>query len=119
MKLTDLEPSFVGNYREHEGPRGDGVSHFRLPSVEGAQGVLFTCPKCGGHEVLCWFANPRNAPKVPDAAFPRPGRWTFSGETLDVLTLSPSVDLSGIDKDNPASPSRCYWHGFVQNGEAR
>ena len=113
MKLVDLEPTFVGRYSD-----GPPVTYQELGSnADGAQGLLFICPKCGNHSVLCWFNNPRNAPKVPDAAFPRPGRWTWNGGTFDVLTLTPSVDLSKIDTDNPAGPDRCYWHGNVTNGE--
>jgi hypothetical protein len=115
VKLADLEPTFLGQYREDDGGR---ASYRQLDSVEGAQGVLFICPKCGNHSVLCWFVNPRNAPRVPDSAFPRPGRWTFSGDTFDVLTLTPSVDLSQVTDENPKHPSRCYWHGFLTNGEA-
>lgn len=117
MKLTDLEATFVGRYHAGTGP-ADPTSYFQLDSVDGAQGVLFVCPKCQKHSVMCWFTNPRNAPVVPDTAFPRPGRWLFSGDTLDALTLSPSVDLSKIDAENPAHPSRCYWHGFVTSGQA-
>jgi len=113
MKLTELEAEFVGGYKENP------ESYRHLPSVEGAQGVLFICPKCENHSILCWFANPRNAPKVPDSVFPKPGRWTFSGETIETLTLDPSIDLSKIDQKNPASATRCYWHGFVANGEAK
>lgn len=110
MKLTELEAVFVGHYTP--------ASHRMLESVDGAQGVMFTCPKCGNHQVLCWFKNPRNALPVPDAAFPRPGRWTFTGDTFDVLTLDPSIDLSRIDGEHPAHPTRCYWHGWVKNGNA-
>jgi hypothetical protein len=65
VKLTDLEPCFVGDY--HQGTSSsDPTTYRQLPSVEGAQGVLFICPKCGNHSVLCWFLNPRNAPQVPE-----------------------------------------------------
>jgi hypothetical protein len=97
----------------------DPTTYRELDGVEGAQGVLFICPKCQSHSVLCWFKNPRNASSVPDSAFPKPGRWTFTGETVDTLTLSPSVDLSKIDAENPESQNRCYWHGWVENGIAR
>jgi hypothetical protein len=115
MKLTELEPFFIGEYQTKD----SGVSYRQLASVDGAQGILFICPKCGNHSILCWFKNPRNAPLVPDEAFPRPGRWTLTGDTFDVLTLSPSIDLSVIDENNPKSESRCYWHGFVENGDVR
>jgi hypothetical protein len=117
-KLIDLEPTFLGNYHVGTGP-ADPTSYHQLQSVDGAQGVMFTCPKCGDHQVLCWFTNPRNAPMVPPDAHPLPGRWSFSGDTFDVLTISPSIDLSRIDAKNPAHPSRCYWHGFVENGICR
>jgi hypothetical protein len=115
MKLSALDPSFIGGYKVENGH----VMYCQLPSVDGAQGILFWCPECGKHAILCWFTNPRSAPRVPDDASPRPGRWSFSGDTFDTLTLSPSVDISRIDDDNPAHPGRCYWHGWVQNGEAR
>lgn len=119
MKLTDLEPTFVGDYHHGTDSPTDRTTYRELgPTVDGAQGVLFICPKCGNHSILCWFKNPRNAPPVPAEAFPRPGRWTFSGDTFDVLSLTPSVDLSTITPESPASPGRCYWHGFVTNGEA-
>lgn len=110
MKLIHLEAEFLGGYTPN--------SHRSLPTANGAQGVMFTCPKCGNHSIICWFKNPRNASEVPPEAFPGPGRWTFTGDTIDALTLTPSVDLSKIDDQNPAHPSRCYWHGHVTNGEA-
>lgn len=122
MRLLDLDASFVGSF-------DPATNAFRLlDSVEGAQGVMFQCPKCsagkekgeedgrrfvvGAHSVICWFANPRNAPRVPDDADPKPGRWNFSGDTLDTLTFTgpgaASVLLTG----------GCDWHGFVVNGDA-
>lgn len=117
MKLSELDAKFVGDYDERS---------FRfLDGVEGAQGVMFQCPLCaegkprapdggvmGAHYVVCWFTNPRNAPKVPDDANPKPGRWTFSGETIDELSFvgpnAASIQLEG----------GCNWHGFIRNGEA-
>jgi hypothetical protein len=113
MRLVELEAKFIGGYKVVDGH----VSFRELPDDQGAQGVLFVCPKCQGHSVICWFSNPRNAPPVPAAAFPRPGRWAAEG-SIDNLTLMPSVDLSKIDEENPESPGRCYWHGWVTNGEA-
>lgn len=128
MRLRDLDAEFVGEWTEK--------SYRRLPSIEGAQGVLFQCPKCaqgkehgeeisladgemrghwkGAHYVLCWFTNPRNAPRVPDTAFPRPGRWTVVGNTIDDISFVPgpysnSVLLTGTG---------CQWHGYVTNGAA-
>jgi len=121
--LRDLDAQFVGHV----------VSDLQLRSyrrqgnqVEGAQGVLFQCPVCsvgleegtedgrhfyrGAHYVLVWFRNPRNAPNVPAEVWPKP-RWTFTGDTLDTLTLTPSINLID-DKGN----TTC-WHGHVTNGQ--
>jgi hypothetical protein len=113
--LAQLDACFVGEYSIDE---NDRPTHRQLDSVEGAQGALFLCPKCENHYVLCWFVNPRNASPVPADARPLP-RWTFSGETINELTLSPSIDLSRIDENNPEHPARCYWHGFVESGQPR
>lgn len=118
MKLADLDPTFVGDFSP--ATPAERESHRQLgAAVDGAQGIMFVCPKCGNHQILCWFKNPRNAPMVPADVKPGPGRWTFSGDTFDTLTLLPSVDLSTVTADNPRHPSRCYWHGFVTSGEIR
>lgn len=49
MKLTDLEADFVG------GLSADGKSYRVVSTLAEAQGVMFICPKCGGHSILCWF----------------------------------------------------------------
>jgi hypothetical protein len=82
-----------------------------------ADGVSFLCPKCfaenggpvGTHSVICWFQD-----RVPDDAFPKPGRWNPVGTSLDDLSFVPgkkshSVLLTG---------EGCAWHGFVTNGDA-
>lgn len=127
MRLRDLSGEFVGKYDPAT------RSHTRQDSLDGAQGVMFQCPKCasepgcgpgtgepdgkgcrGVHYVLCWFANPRNAPRVPDDAEPKPGRWYVATEStgLDDLTFTGpgacSVLLMG----------GCNWHGFIRNGDA-
>jgi len=124
VRLPDLDARFVGRFRVEGGRR----LHSRVESLQGAQGVLFQCPKCaegrergadeetgrryaiGAHYVICWFRNPQDAPPVPDDVFPGPGRWTASGTSLEDLTLSPSVLLTG--------EGGCGWHGFVRNGDA-
>ena len=93
------------------------MSFRHLASVDGAQGICFVCPKCQNHSVLVWFSNPRNAPMVHADAYPGPGRWEFTGDTIESLTLNPSIDLSKIDNEHPAAPCHCYWHGWVKNGE--
>jgi len=134
VKLRDLYAEFVGGY--HGVDTGhDHVGFSRLGDrvVDGVQGILFQCPKCaeglergeetdedgtvrhfvrGAHSILCWFTNPVNAERVPDDADPKPGRWTFSGTSIDDITFigpaAASVLLTG----------GCGWHGFVNNGEA-
>ncbi len=116
MRLRQLGAEFLGEY--------SSTGYRRLESIEGAQGVIFQCPKCaegkppgepdgvgfaGAHSVLCWFTNPRNAAAVPVSAFPGPGRWTIEGSSIDDLTLHPSVHLSGAG---------CGWHGWVKAGDA-
>ncbi|SRR6266851_2826294 len=110
MRLTVLQAEFLGDARP------DG--HRRLDSIDGAQGIFFLCPKCWAangdsaivtHGIIVWFANPRNAPPVPKDCVPKPARWTMAGTSLQDLTLTPSILLTG---------EGCGWHGFVTNGDA-
>ncbi len=109
MKLTDLDACFVARYDAAED------SFFEQNEIVGAQGVMFNCPVCGLHSVLCWFKNPIDAPKVPDTAAPGPGRWEASGTGLSDLTLNPSVNL---DTERARKYNSCLWHGWVKNGDA-
>lgn len=126
MRLRDLDAQFLGNWK----PRLNGVgpTYRGGVSIDKAQGIMFQCPKCaegkptggnqhrrfvrGAHYVLCWFANPRKASRVPDDAYPKPGRWNFEGTSIDDITFvgpgAASVLLTG----------GCGWHGFVKNGDA-
>ena len=119
MRLRELDATFVADVDPAT------LSSRRQQEIDGAQGVLFQCPKCaagkppapdggvqGAHYVLVCFANPRNAPVAPAEYDPNP-RWQMSGTSLDDLTLSPSVNL-----DVPGATG-CRWHGFVTNGDAR
>ena len=131
MKLRDLDAKFVGQWKPDGGFRELG------DSIDSAQGILFQCPRCaagkaagaddaihryieGDHYILIWFTNPRNAPVVPvDPNWSNRCRWTLSGDTIDSLTLSPSVDLSKGDPSHGIKPDpNCMWHGQVSNGEA-
>lgn len=102
-KLADLDATFV----RLTNPRGD---FDETAAIADAQGVMFDCPKCGAHSVLCWS----RSRGVPDDVQPGPGRWRLVGTSLDDLTLdaepgkSRSVRLTGA----------CGWHGFVTDGEA-
>ncbi len=110
MRLRDLDAKFVGHYAA-------GNFSF-LYGPDKCQGVMFQCPKCaesaeqmldggyrGVHSVLVWFSNPRDAPMVPDNAIPGPGRWHFTGDSIDTLSLGASVLID-------------CWHGFIKHGAA-
>ncbi len=124
MRLHDLDAEFIGGWYE--------LGFRVLPSVEGAQGLLFQCPMCvvgksrgnratrkgdapltrtwfeGAHYILCWFSNPRNTTPVPDDEPPLPGRWLFTGDGIDFLSLSGSIFLS--------PPRGCGAHFNITDG---
>lgn len=101
MKLTDLNPSWVG-------AGGEGVTRNGqpVPKRHGV-GVQFDCP-CGC-EMPCYvaFANPLDG----GAPYTDPGQpaWQRAGETFETLTLTPSI-LRARDKGG------CGWHGFITYG---
>lgn len=121
MRLVDLDAQFIGAYHDK--------GYRRLDAIEGAQGIVFQCPKCaegkpraegggiqGAHYVVCWFRNPRGAAPVPPDAQPGPGRWWVEGTGLD--------DLSFVAGDPPLPNSvllkgGCNWHGYVTKGDAK
>jgi hypothetical protein len=96
-KLTDLDATFVCHTMN-----GDFAE---VKTLAEANGVIFDCPKCGRHSVLCWDRT------IPQPIPPGPGRWDMTGTGIADLTLSPSVDLS-------TSGIGCLWHGWVKNGDA-
>lgn len=72
----------------------------------GSSAVLFECPCGGGHKLCIPFS-----PTIGGAP-PSPGpQWTrVSGETVDDLTLSPSLAIS-----SGPSGQEC-WHGWMRGG---
>lgn len=126
MRLSELDAEFLGKYRIEDGH----VCYSRVPSLQGAQGVMFQCPKCaescergqegsrrffvGAHYIICWFAKPIGAEPVPDHADPKPGRWTPQGTGLDDLTFVPGDPPMAV---SVLLTSGCGWHGYVRNGE--
>ena len=96
----------------HRYDAADGSGSAPLDRVQDANGLLFLCPKCfeanggsrGTHSVLCLFVG-----VPPGGKLPGPGRWTATGNTIDDVTLAPSVRIA----------SGCGWHGFVERGRAR
>jgi hypothetical protein len=133
VRLLDLNASFIGGYESDEART---LSHIDTMQREtkGVQGVMFQCPACavglergeeidgervrrfvrGAHYIIVWFANPTEAPVVPTSSYPGNAyRWTASGDTLDTLSLTPSINLdTGRDLG-------CKWHGYVTNGDAQ
>lgn len=105
MKLTDLEAHFLGY-------GGEGVFHNGEPiAFRPGVGVAFNCP-CGGRPgcagpLFIPFANPLDGKPPPDEDT-RHG-WQRTGETVETLSLTPSVLRVG----------GCAWHGFITNGEAK
>ena len=98
MRLTDLSPAFI------KLGAGGGIWHHDVPRSE-AQGVMFDCPVCKRHRVICW------APEVPLSVPPGPGRWTLVGDSFETLTLAvaPPETQSSVQMD-------CA-HFHVQNGD--
>jgi hypothetical protein len=131
MRLRDLDAQFIGNARAGSFTRFEGPV-----VVDGVQDVLFQCPKCaagldvfeedgrrgvaGAHYIAIWFANPVNAPVAPVEADAAPHhRWTFSGTSVDDLTLVPSVNLDvHAVGDGSIHMDTCRWHGWVKSGDA-
>lgn len=120
MRIIDLDAEFLTDAKDIENRQTFKI----CKTLDGAQGLIMQCPGCakgkpvveedgerfviGVHSIICWFSNPKNAPKVPETMTPLPGRWEVSGDSLDNLTLNPSVWI----KDG------CGWHGWIKNGDA-
>lgn len=71
--------------------------------------LTFECPCCRGTEratrLAVFFRNPIDGkPPSDDHKL-----WERTGTTFEDLTLSPSIDASGVG----------HWHGFIQVGEIR
>jgi hypothetical protein len=83
VKISELDARFVRRRVEESGEVWEPATY------EAADGVIFLCPKCfqtnggkiGTHSVICW------RPRVPPEVDPKPGRWEFSGGSLESLTL--------------------------------
>jgi hypothetical protein len=103
LRLSDLNASFVGC-------GGEGVSNADGSPAEERSGVAvaFDCP-CGCEERVCIpFANPLDGKPLP-GHMESPGfrqGWQRTGETLETLTLAPSIARVG----------GCAWHGFIRDG---
>lgn len=89
MKLTDLNPGWVGAF-----------------------GIRFDCPKggpkceCGGL-VFIPFENPL----AGEEAAGRGPRWKQTGEDFETLTIHPSIHT------HYPLVTTSHWHGWVRDGE--
>lgn len=94
MRLADLDASFVST---------NGVR----------TGVQFICPACSKTRIVVPFAC-----ETPDPSLNAHGvLWRASGDTLDTLTLKPSVDARHVNGGYDGEPRvECRWHGWVTAG---
>jgi hypothetical protein len=97
IPLADLRPEFVVFM-----PGG-------VAAVDraGARGLIFDCPKCRDHRIVCWDFS------VGPEIAPGPGRWAIKGPDLDKLSLSGDGRATDSIKVRP-----CGWHGCIAYGEA-
>jgi hypothetical protein len=107
VKLTDLDPRwFTLHGWASESP-------FRI-------GMTFLCPHCRTERLGVLFERPVdpdgiaekfeiNYDAVPFGRTLNMHVWNRTGDTFDVMTLTPSIDGSGVG----------HWHGFITNGEVR
>lgn len=100
MKLTDLNPQFIG-------AGGEGITRDGEPVPERRGiGITFNCP-CGCDElVFIPFRNPLDGGPPWDSD-PRRALWDRTGEDVETLTLTPSIQRLG----------GCRWHGWIRSGE--
>lgn len=102
MTLAELDASFVAPEGRH------GVA------------VQFRCPGCQRERLVIPFANPIDGGGADPSMNYRGVLWTRSGDSLETLTLSPSVDFSHVNFNDepPHNPVECRWHGWIRDGKA-
>jgi hypothetical protein len=118
--LRELKAQFIA-YREETSEEmfARGVSKpaalfARVAALSEAHGLRFICPKSfathggivGAHSVQVYFAGSPVPGHIGTNIKGETVRWTYSGNSLDDLSLSPSIQ----EQD-----SICGWHGFVGN----
>lgn len=99
MRLTDLNPRFLR-------AGGEGISladGSPAPERHGV-GIIMDCP-CGNadenHQLYVPFLNP-----IDGGPTIEPNGWQRTGDTVDTLTLAPSILRHGA----------CKWHGWIRDG---
>jgi len=97
MRLTDREASFWAMKPDRQG-----------------MGLNFRCPcrpdcRC---VISVPFANPIDGGPAGSSG----PLWQRQGDTLDSLTLTPSIDFRHVwNAENDPTP--CHWHGWVRDGQ--
>ena len=101
MKLTDLNPNWVGA----GGPGITTRDGQPVPQQHGV-GISFDCP-CGKCDVRChvYFENPLGGSATLDSTV----LWKRDGSTFETMTLNPSI--------HRVKPPGCGWHGWVKQGQ--
>lgn len=98
MRLTELNPEFLGNGGEGVTETATGLP---VPRREGVA-LELDCP-CGCGERFAIYIDPPMSGGAPASAH----SWKRTGDSFETLTLSPSI----------LRHSRCRWHGFIRSGE--
>jgi hypothetical protein len=91
MKLTDVQARFWSGNGRH------------------GMGISLLCPLCRTENVSVPFANPI------DGGAPAEGKgtlWDRTGETIETLTLHPSINAEGCCSNGCPG-----WHGWIKAGE--
>lgn len=94
----------------------------RFVAAEGrdGMGMVFDCPHClpRSEPFALYFANPLDggAALAPEAGS-KNHRWARTGNSVDDLTLSPSVNCLVGEQGQPGFEQ--HWHGWILNGEIR
>ncbi len=100
MKLTELNPRWVGIHNwSSESSYHVGVS-FNSPTTGKRLAVLFS-PAIDPDDLAAQYQW--------GEFFPDSKKWQRTGDTFEMLTLSPSLDFSASGE----------WHGFITNGEVK
>ena len=69
--------------------------------------LVFICPCCkGGHSIIVSW--------LPPSLFSSGAVWKKTGETIDNITIHPSINCDVPNNDG--SPSYCKFHGWVKSG---
>lgn len=69
-------------------------------------GLVFECPIHEDCNIGVQFSNPIGGGDAEETGRPA---WRRTGETIEKLTLSPSIRVNG-------GATGCEWHGFIKNG---